>query len=166
LTKPSSRTTSPEGPRQGGTQANFTGANLQRFVEDWLERCGYVRVDKAKFGAACYLEQPAFTRQAHIGQSIYGTNLYCDFMLYHPAKHPHCLIIEVKWQQVGGSVDEKYPYLMSNIKERYPCRTVLVLDGKGYKKGAEEWIRRQVDDKLIAVLDMPGFMSWVNTGAI
>ena len=80
-------------------------------------------------------------------------------MLYHPVKHPGKLIIECKWQQIAGSVDEKYPYTVQNIRERYPCRTIILLDGNGYKPGAKEWLCSQVDDKLLAVFSMSEFQT-------
>ena len=95
--------------KQGGTVANNTGQNLEAFIENALIRHGYQFVDKAKFKPSIYLEQPIYSKQVFICKSIYDTNVYCDFILYHPEKYPDCLIIESKWQQTGGSVDEKYP---------------------------------------------------------
>ena len=73
------------------------------------------------------------------------------------------MVIESKWQQSSGSVDEKFPYLVLNIRERYPCATIIVLDGGGFKKGAEEWLRRQVNDKLVHVFNMMEFQKWSNS---
>lgn len=70
------------------------------------------------------------------------------------------------YKQTGGSVDEKYPYLIINIQTRYPHKTILVLDGGGYKKGAEEWIRNEVGNSLIAVYSMAEFQTWVNKGGL
>lgn len=147
---------------QQGFRANFTGNTLERFIMHALDDRGYIFIEKSKFIAACYLQQPIYTRQLDIGLSIYGTHLFCDFILYHPEKHPEKLIIECKWQQSAGSVDEKYPYTVQNIRERNPCRTIILLDGAGYKQGAKEWLCRQVDDKLIAVFSMVQFQTWVN----
>jgi hypothetical protein len=147
---------------QGGSIANQTGNMLEGFIEDILIRKGYGFIDKKKFRPSVYLQQPIYTKQFYIGLSIYGTNIYCDFIIYHPGKHPDCLIIESKWQQAGGSVDEKYPYLIINIQTKYPHKTVLLLDGGGYKKGAEEWIRSQVGNNLTHVFNMSQFQTWVN----
>jgi hypothetical protein len=82
-----------------------------------------------------------------LGLSIYETPFYYDFILYHPQKWPQCLVIESKWQQVSGSVDEKYPHTILNInlniKMRSAYRSILLLDGGGYKPGAENWLRAQ-----------------------
>ena len=116
-------------PKQGGTQANYTGTVLEKFIQARLDELEYTYIVPAKFDAARYLEQPVYSRQYHVGDSIYNTPLYCDFILYHPTRWPNSLIIESKWQQVSGSVDEKYPFLVLNIQYHYPHETILLLDG-------------------------------------
>ena len=146
--------------------ANYTGDILESFVDTRIAERGYTFIDKNRFAAACYLEQPIYTRQFHIAESIYETALNCDFILYHPQKHPNRLVIDAKWQQRGGSVDEKYPFLILNIKYRYLTPTVIVLDGGGYKATAEQWLRAQVGDNLLHVFNMAQFQTWANNGGI
>lgn len=151
--------------KQGGTQANYTGTILERFILDRLNEQGYTYVLPIRFTPARVLEQPIYTRRFHVGQSIYDTPQYCDFIVYHPKKWPNNLIIESKWQEVGGSVDEKYPYLVLNIQMKYTSLTILILDGGGYKKGAEKWIRSQAGNgNLLMVFNMQQFTAWVNKG--
>ena len=146
------------------TQANFTGRTLEKFVRTRLQDIGYEWVERNRFIPARILGQPIYTNQFHIGKSIYGTEQNCDFIVYHPDRWPNNLIIEVKWQETGGSVDEKYPYLVLNI-EAYPYPTVLVLDGGGYKAGAEKWIRSQSGHgKFQYVFNMQQFTAWANKG--
>jgi len=152
--------------KQGGTVANQTGKSLEDFIENRLVSAGYTFIEKNKFKPALYLEQPIYSKQVYISRSIYDTATYCDFVLYHPDKHPECLIIESKWQQSVGSVDEKYPYLVLNIQTKYPYKTVLILDGGGYKDGAESWIREQVGNTLIGVYSMAEFQKWANRDGI
>jgi len=147
---------------QGG-RAVRTGNALERVVLHALDDNKYTYIPQRRFIAACCLPQPLYTRQLIIGKSIYGTKLISDFMLYHPEKWPDKLIIECKWQQSAGSVDEKYPYNVLNIREMYPCPAIILLDGEGYKSGAAEWLRGQIDDnKLLAVYSMMQFQTWVN----
>jgi hypothetical protein len=151
----------------GGTQANYTGNALEQYVEHRLVAARYTRVRPQQFEPAIYNEQPIYTRRFHAGKSIYGTPIYADFAIYHPQRWPDCLIIEAKWQQVGGSVDEKYPYLVLNIQNCYCYPTILLLDGKGYKRGAEQWMRGQAGNKnLLHVFNMVEFQTWANTGNI
>jgi len=126
---------------------------------------GYQFIPRNRFTPARILGQPIYTRKFHVGQSIYGTNQFCDFICYDPERWPDNLIIESKWQQSGGSVDEKYPYLVLNIQIQYQCPTILVLDGGGYKQGAERWIRTQVGHgNFRHVFNMVEFATWVNSG--
>jgi len=147
-----------------GTRANFTGNQLEELIYFTLEKKGYKFVEKQKFDMARYIDQPIFTIQYPIARSVYDTQLYCDFILFHPEKYPDCLVIESKWQQSGGSVDEKFPYLVLNIRDQYPCATVVLLDGGGYKKGAEKWLRDQEDEKLTHIFNMVQFQKWANSG--
>ncbi len=59
----------------------------------------------------------------------------------------------------------KYPYLVLNIQIQYECPTIVVLDGGGYKAGAERWIRTQVGHgNFRHVFNMTEFATWVNSG--
>lgn len=153
-------------PKTSGTIANNNGTNLEVFIENLLAKHGYSPIHSNKFEAARYLQQPIYSKQFMVGTSIYESDLFCDFILYHPDKHPLCLVIESKWQESKGSVDEKYPYLVLNIKTKSPYKTVLLLDGSGYRPQAEKWLRGQVDDKLLHVFSMSEFQKWTNNGKI
>ena len=151
----------------GGTQANYTGNTLEKYVEHRLVSAGYTLVKPKEFRPAIYIGQPIYARRFHAGTSIYSTPIFSDFAIFHPQKWPECLIIEAKWQQVGGSVDEKYPYLVMNIQYQYCYRTILLLDGGGYKRGAEQWIRSQAGNRnLMHVFNMAEFHTWANQGHI
>lgn len=150
--------------KQSGAVANENGTNLEDFIRNIICRCGYLEVPRKRFKPATYLEQAIFAQQFLVGKSIYGTDLICDFILYHPQRHPLCIVIESKWQQSSGSVDEKFPYLVLNIKTQTPYQTIIVLDGGGYKPLAEQWLRSEVDDKLLHVFNMAEFQKWANKG--
>jgi hypothetical protein len=150
-------------PITQGKKANYTGSALEKYILSRLEERGYTFVPPQKFIPACYLEQPIYSRKYHVGDSIYETPQYCDFILYHPIKWPLKLVIESKWQQGPGSVDEKYPYLVLNIQSHYTSPTILVLGGGGYKKGAEKWLRSQAGKgNLLHVFSMEQFATWAN----
>ena len=146
-------------------KANKTGKNLERFVEPILQNHGYQQVG-AKRKDALLSKPPQvrgkwYARGAYIGQSIYGTKRYCDFLLFDEK----FLVIECKWQSAPGSVDEKYPFLLENIKAS-KIETVVLLDGGGYKQKAFDWLKRMVaeDTYLKDVCTMRDFQDKVNEG--
>lgn len=126
---------------QGGTKANKFGKNLEQFIRDKLHANDYEFVPANKFCSSMILSQPIYTQQFLVGKTIYDTPRKCDFIIYHPEKHPTCLVIESKWQQSKGSVDEKYPFLVENIKI-HPYKTIVIIDGAGYKPKALEWLKK------------------------
>jgi len=128
-----------------GSFANKTGTVAERIIACILSERGYL-----------------IKRQHPIGMSIYNHKLKCDFFVSNVTGFPNGLIIESKWQDVGGSADEKFPYLVMNIKERYPCPAIVVVGGSGCKSGAIVWLINQVDSKLIAVQSVEEFISYVN----
>ncbi len=151
---------------QGGSVANYTGNVLENFAEQTLVRKGYEFIPRNKFTVSLCLNQKIYTRKQIIAPTIYSTKWNVDFTIHNPNNKPVSLIVECKWQQTGGSVDEKYPYTVANIKEQSPYPAIILLDGGGYKDGAKEWLQSQVDDKLIGVFTMGEFTKWANLGNI
>lgn len=131
--------------RSQGSQANRSGQMAEQTICSILHLRGYT-----------------FTRQAYVGSSIYDHPLRADILVATGPEFPNGFVIESKWQDQGGSVDEKFPYLVMNIKERSPYPTVIVYGGGGAKPGAIAWLRRQVGGNLLAVLSLEEFLSWAN----
>lgn len=151
-----------------GSKANTNGSSLENMVYQYLENKGYqyvkdMKIDDQKIGL---IKKLMYSKHYKIGNSIYNRPLYTDVIIYHPEKYPKFLAIEIKWQQSGGSVDEKYPYLVQNIKERFPCDALIILDGGGYKPGALEWLKNQTDMKLVNVFNLNEFIRWGNNGGV
>lgn len=152
---------------QQGRQANITGGNFEGFISGVIERAGYHLVDDpTMFESLKSKGQPIYAKQYHIGKNLYGKNRKCDFVLYHPTKHPDDLVIESKWQQETGSVDEKFPFLVLTI-EQSGVNTSIVLDGGGYSPGAEQWLRDQAGKaNLDQVFNMQEFQKFANDGRL
>lgn len=151
-----------------GQQANKTGNALESFVAHTLREHGYqefwdhkeqVFVNRHTVGGKQYAQQ------VKVDTTIYGSQRVSDFLVLNPDVFPNGLIIECKWQESVGSVDEKYPFLLFNIiKTAVP--TIVLLDGGGYKKSAAQWLRDQANPEraLIGVWDMAEFQKKVNNG--
>ena len=126
-----------------GAFANKAGKRLEAFTADLLEERGYRFVpEKRDFRPDTELKEPIFTTQYEVGKSIYNKKRRVDLILYHPVRHPKCLCIQCKWQAMGGTVDEKYPYEVLCI-EQGDFDTIIILDGGGYTPGARQWLLNQ-----------------------
>ena len=152
-----------------GAKANWNGKMFEDFVHDHLVRNGWKFIkskDLLKEGKSITRVdlfddhwEKWFTTQYKLTETIYKNPWKVDFLL-HDERTKKSLVIECKWQQSSGSVDEKYPYLVRNIKEKSPHPCLVLLDGDGYKPAAKEWLESQVDKKLIGVLSMSEFVKW------
>ncbi|MDF0552449.1 PD-(D/E)XK nuclease superfamily protein [Kamptonema sp. UHCC 0994] len=155
---------------QGG-RANRAGKVLESAVEGALKGHGYVEVasDLKKKERLAYLVVDStnipkrYARQVHLGKGIYGTDIYVEFYIIGCPSIPS-IIIECKWQQVGGSVDEKLPYVNLTIQNCYPAPAVVLIDGGGMKPGAIAWLTQQINfnQNLLAVHTMSSFIVWAN----
>ncbi len=99
--------------------------------------------------------------------SIYDTKRKCDFLILNREKFKDGLIVECKWQQSSGSVDEKYPFAVFNIF-KIGVPTIILVDGDGYKPAALKWLKGQADPRraLIGVYTMSEFQTQVNNGLL
>ena len=89
----------------------------------------------------------------------------CDFLLYVPDVFQDGLVLEAKWQDSQGSVDEKMPYLVENIKLN-PCDSIVVIGGQGMTPGSKRWIKEQVGEakNLLEVFEsLADFQDWFNS---
>lgn len=151
----------------GGGRANRTGQTLENQVERLIIDRGYIWLPANRIEAAKILKQSFYTSQFPINKSLYeGKNTRADLILYHPQKHPEFLLIECKWQQTGGTTEEKLPYLVLNIKKNYPYDTMIIIDGGGHSRGAIKWIKEQESGRIKLVCDMAKFMTLVNNDFI
>ena len=154
----------------GGGRANHTGNRLEGFIEDILKREGYEGFWDHKgqiFENRQAVGGKQYAKQVPCGTSIYETQRKCDFLVLNREKFPDGLIIECKWQQSAGSVDEKYPFTVFNIM-KIAVPTIILLDGGGYKPAAMRWLKEQVgkDRALIGVYNMSEFQKVVNNGLL
>ncbi len=139
---------------------------LEDNVTGLIEDVGYSYVPHGFFFAMRELGQLIYTRQCTVGRDIYGKSRRVDLILYHPVKWPGCLCIQCKWQASGGSVDEKYPFEVLNIQQSgYP--SIIVLDGGGYSKGSEQWLRGQAGNNMLRhVFSLGEFQRFVSRGQL
>ena len=111
-----------------------------------------------------------FRRQVKLGRNIYADYanpddrrpyvMRVDFVIDNLQDYPRGLILEVKWQSSKGSVDEKFPYLVDNLRT-CSLPSIVVAAGGGVRSGAIGYMRAHCDGQhLIAVYNMDGFYQW------
>lgn len=122
-----------------GANANKTGRVHEEEVASILKNCGnYQEVDRNSFDILKSNGVPIFARQYSLkSHGLYSKKrgIRCDFILYHPEKHPNGIVIEAKYQKFSGSVDQKIVYLVKEVKSCYGYGTILVFDGDGFADG-------------------------------
>lgn len=132
--------------RTQGAQANKTGKVAESMIDGLLRQLGYIPI-----------------RGRYIGLGIYNTPIHADILIECVPGFVQGLIIESKWQASGGSVDEKYPYLVANIRHCYPCPVIILADGDGARPGSIRWLKSQIDgDHLYAVFSLKELVTWCN----
>lgn len=131
-----------------GARANSSGQFAERMVEEMLKAKGW-----------------SFRRQVVVGVSIYGHRLRADIVVDPRPSIPKGLVIECKWQDVPGSVDEKFPYVVENIRaDAYKHPVVVIIGGGKAKLGAVRWLAMQQlsECRLVGVFGIEEFMKWVS----
>ncbi len=136
---------------------------LLEFVESQLKESGYQFIEISRIDEIVKLSQPAYSTNVVIGKNIYKNNRKGHFLLYHPNKWPKGLVVEVRWQGVNGTVDEKFPFIVMNIK-RLGLETVIVMGGGNLKPEVVNWVESQIGYRLIEVFNPAQFQNWVLEG--
>ena len=153
---------------QGGLASN-QGGRLEDLVKAVLMKHGFKSLPYSEYikNPEKYGKELLLTNKPY--RSIYGHNGKTEFFLISK-KYNLEILIECKWQQSNGSVDEKLPYLYLNCIEALPEKQIIiVIDGDGWKKGAIQWLRDAVieqkyfklpaNSKIINVFDLKEFMT-------
>jgi hypothetical protein len=96
-----------------------------------------------------------------VGHGIYGGTIKAEIVAHNSKRFPQGLIIKPYWQSVSGSADEKFPYMVLTARETYELPSVIVYAGDGYRQGAIDWLRNEVDEQLVAVLHAEEFAEWI-----
>lgn len=156
---------------QGG-QANKTGNVLEQLVVGTLTAHGFSTVlyseynkDPQSHGNELLLKNMPFT-------TLYNGRGFTEFLLVSE-KHTLKVRIECKWQQKAGSVDEKLPYVYLSCIEAIPEDDVIILiDGKGFRDGAINWLKDAAEKrkyipkdkphKDVKIMDATEFLTWCN----
>lgn len=145
-----------------GYEANHSGKFLEDIVQREFSARGFLfRSHGDDAGNLDMFSRRIVLRNVPY-RSLYGCTSRSEFVVTDGSKKVR---IECRWQEVGGSVDEKYPYLLRNAIERMPEPEILILlGGDGARVEAVSWLKLEaarVLSKKIYVLNINEFPRWV-----
>lgn len=112
------------------------------FIENGYEILNQSQLEKRELVP----EQYVLTRARYT--SIYGHNTSSDFLIVNFGTNLR-LRVEIKFQKLSGSVDEKLPYLYINSVSSHIDDVLFIVEGNGFKLGAKKWLKEQVNNKWL-----------------
>jgi hypothetical protein len=131
-----------------------TGGVLERMILPALEDSGYT-----------------FKTQVHLGSRPGGGRHFVDAVV---EKDGRTFLLSVKWQQVGGTAEQKVPFEVICLSEALECgdydKAYLVLGGEGWKLrtffttgGLDKHL---VNTGKVEVLTLESFVAKANQGKL
>lgn len=135
---------------------NENGSILESQINALLISKGYAMLSKPPEIIAQY---DWAIKQHRKFSTLYGGQMRIDFFVFNRTKWPEGLAIECKWQSSPGTVDEKFPYVVENLKS-LPVPSVIMLAGGGYRPAALEWIKSQANSRLTIVESIDSAIKW------
>ena len=154
-------------PNPQGQKACKTGAMLENIIESILISSGFQKIKERKTPLAKLIEMFSgkkwFARQYRGLIGEYGEVVNVDFLLCDSNKYQCGLVIEVKYQKVPGSVDEKYPYIILNMKKwnRQGIKAAIFFEGNGYRESALKWCQENANEDITVLEGTTNIMEWV-----
>jgi hypothetical protein len=151
-----------------GAKAARTGMNFKAQIRTTLTSNGFteITVQAMQERLASMTENTIvydgkfFAMNVHIGTDIYTCPWKADFVAVNGTT---VRILHVRWQQVGGSVDQKFPFFVENAR-RLNYKSIFILGGDGFKQGARKWLQNQKNARIIEVFTEEEFQEWANNG--
>jgi hypothetical protein len=152
---------------QGGN-ANKTGALHEAQVKAVFDAWGFKSLDNRVVLNAITIGDPLsslgerwYTTQLAHFRNLYSAKFKSDLFVYDTQHWPNGLLIECKYQALGGSVDEKYVFTVLSLKN-LPPPSAMVLTGGGARNCAISWIRGQETPKFKFFGSSEQFSNWIH----
>ena len=154
-------------PNPQGQKACQTGAMLEKMVESMLVSAGFEFMNTADATSELCKDEATkkwYARQFKGLVGAYGIPVTVDFVVGSPTEFKKGLVIEVKYQKVPGSVDEKYPYVFLNFKKWFEkgIKSALFMEGGGYKACALQWCKDNQNNNISVVEGASDIMQWMH----
>jgi len=148
----------------GGDKAGKNSTHFKEQIATTMRVNGYKEIDKSAMqeiltGLVTCTEK-VFAKNVVLGKNVYGVDWRTDFIYFNGKGFR---IIHARWQQVGGSVDEKFPFFVANARKATKD-SIFVLGGDGFKQGARDWLKAQKRPPIVEVFTEEEFQTWANDG--
>jgi len=147
---------------KGHRKAGKMGKEFEKSVANMLDDIGFIEIDKKDVGDSISMKW--YCRQYKKFVGIYGKVLTIDLLLFDHDHFPNKLAVELKYQSVGGSVDEKFPFVIQNMRKLFRdhgIKGLLLLNGGGYNTNAVKWSKGQQDENLFVVEGRSDIYNWI-----
>jgi hypothetical protein len=110
--------------------------------------------------------QPYFIHQyGSPFRNAYRDSMTLDFYIYHPTKYPDGLILECKFQDGGGTVDEKLHFTVASLKGTGKP-SFLLLMGEGFRTSAVQYCLDKQTARFRVLTSWDQFVRMFNTGPL
>lgn len=152
----------------GGTDANIGGRILERSIENALTPHGFEIFDYSETSDNMDMfAARRLIRNVPYFPNIFGSISRSEFVIEDDIQRRR-IRVECRWQQSGGSTDEKLVALLLNAAEAMPeTEIIIVIDGNGAREHCVEWVKNaaiarkyQTRPKTIRVMTMAEFTAW------
>lgn len=134
------------------TRDTRTGKDMEAYIRIALDRGGY-----------------RYQEQARVTDRLGGGRHMADFLAHLDGE---CILISSKWQQTGGTAEQKVPYeymCLAHVLSKSPeiHRAYIVIGGEGWTKhefylnGLDGWVDTE---EFVDVMRLEGFIAKANRG--
>jgi hypothetical protein len=106
-----------------------------------------------------------YLHKVRVVQSIYELPWCIDFFIWNRKLWPKGLAIEVKAQNVGGSVDEKLPFIVFSM-HRLKRPSGLLIVGTGFRDAAIRWVESQQNPNFLIWREAHLLRTYIETGIV
>jgi hypothetical protein len=114
------------------------------------------------YAKARNIEHVLMTR-AKVVSNIYRVQWRIDLLFWSHGLWPRGLAVEVKGQSEGGSVDEKFPFVVASLKAlKRPSG--LLIHGDGARQSAIQWVSDNEDANFVTWRSIGALRDYVETG--
>ena len=147
---------------KGHRKAGKMGEVFEKNIAGMLDDVGFIEISREEVEKS---DLPKwYCRQYNKFCNIYDRIWKIDLLIFDDVYFPCSLAVELKYQGVGGSVDEKFPFVIQNLRRlftEHDVKGALFLNGGAYRPEALKWCQAQQDGEIFVVEGQSDIYNWV-----